>query len=84
MLLTVVGLGQEMKVEPPFWWADMPTDELQLMIYAEDIGYYTASTSTQNVVIQRQLSGDSKNYKFLYIDLEGAKPGSIEFLFFLP
>lgn len=79
LLLTVVGLGQEMKVEPPFWWADMPTDELQLMIYAEDIGYYTASTSTQNVVIQRQLSGDSKNYKFLYIDLEGAKPGSIEF-----
>ena len=52
LLLTVVGLGQEMKVEPPFWWADMPTDELQLMIYAEDIGYYTASTSTQNVVIQ--------------------------------
>jgi len=73
--------AQNLKVEPPFWWSDMPTNELQLMIYGEDIGRYTASTNNPDVIINNQMTGDSWNYKFLYVDLSSVKSGTIEFSF---
>lgn len=73
-------LPKEIKiVDPPFWWANMPVNELQLQIYGEDLGSYTASVNYAGVVIKRQISVDSPNYLFLYLDIsEDAKAGTLE------
>lgn len=61
--------AQNLKVEPPFWYANMPTEKLQLMIYGEGIGHYTADVQHEGITMVKQLSGDSPNYKFIYMEI---------------
>ncbi|UTF59311.1 glycoside hydrolase family 13 protein [Gilvimarinus sp. DA14] len=74
--ITVFGYAEGAdidRIEPPFWWAGMKSDTLQLMVYGEDIG------STDSVVIDgpgvsvTQLhSADSPNYLFVDLKLKDA------------
>ncbi len=67
-----------LKVEPPFWWAAMPVQELQLMIHGEDIGHWRASINEPGITLVKQLSGDSPNYLFVYLDISpDVKAGNI-------
>ncbi|NVK83907.1 MAG: cyclomaltodextrinase N-terminal domain-containing protein, partial [Cytophagia bacterium] len=61
--------AQDLRVEPPFWYAKMPTEKLQLMIYGEGIGQYTADVKQDGITMMKQLSGDSPNYKFVYLEI---------------
>lgn len=54
-----------LKVEPPFWYANMPTEKLQLMLYAEEVGDYRASIEKEGVTLVNQVVGDSPNYLFV-------------------
>ena len=65
------GLAQQsdLKVEPPFWYAKMPTENLQLMIYGENIGQYKANVQHKGITMVKQVSGDSPNYKFVYLEI---------------
>ena len=76
-----LAVAQNLRVEPPFWWQDMPTDQLQLMVYGENIGRYQAAIEDQEIVIQRQLSGDSPNYKFIYLTIGKGSPSSFDINF---
>lgn len=68
------------RVEPLFWWADMPVQDLQIMLYGDDLGSYTASTEHEGITIDRQISVDSPNYLFLYLTIdEEVEPGEITF-----
>ena len=58
-----------LKVEPPFWYAKMPTESLQLMIYGENIGQYKADVQHKGITMVKQVSGDSPNYKFVYLEI---------------
>ncbi len=79
--LCLMAIGQDLKVEPPFWWSGMPTNTLQLMVYGEDIGHYTATIEAEGITLDRQLSGDSKNYKFLYLTLSSEAAGVFDISF---
>ncbi|MEM9159538.1 MAG: glycoside hydrolase family 13 protein [Verrucomicrobiota bacterium] len=57
------------RVEPPFWWAKMPVSELQLQLYGENIGQYRAEIDYAGVTIAKQISVDSPNYLFIYLDI---------------
>ncbi|HCT55407.1 MAG TPA: glycosyl hydrolase [Balneola sp.] len=74
------SLAQEVKViDPPFWWANMPVTELQIQLYGENIGSYRASVTYDGVEIKRQISVDSPNYLFIYLDIsEKAVAGKME------
>ena len=64
------------KVEPAFWWTDMPVDELQILLYGSDFGRYEASINYPGVRIKKQVKVDSPNYLFLYLDITSrAKAG---------
>ncbi|GAB5525167.1 MAG: glycoside hydrolase family 13 protein [Roseivirga sp.] len=70
--------SEPLKVEPPFWWADMPVQELQLMVHGEGLGHWRASLDAPGVTLVKQLSGDSPNYLFVYLDISpDVKAGNI-------
>jgi glycosidase len=80
MILPGVSFGQKQQVtvEPPFWWADMPTQSLQLMLNGDGIGEYQASVNYPGVMLSKSLSGDSPNYLFVYLDVTpDAAPGNL-------
>lgn len=75
-----LSAAQVEKIEPPFWWADMPVQELQIQLYGDNLGEYRASLDYQGVEITKQVAVDSKNYLFIYLNIsESAKPGELEF-----
>lgn len=66
------------QVEPPFWWVGMANDTLQLMINGPEIGKADFSINYPGVKLDRQVSLDSPNYKFLYLTIaRDTKPGKI-------
>ncbi|OEK00883.1 glycosyl hydrolase [Roseivirga sp. 4D4] len=72
MLLSQVAFGQklpELKVEPPFWYANMPTEKLQISLYGEDISSWRASVDVPGITLVNQVTGDSPNYLFLNLEL---------------
>lgn len=74
--------GQITRVEPPFWWIGFQSTELQLLVYGNAIGDYTASLHYPGVSISRIERVASANYLFLYLDISArTKPGilNIEF-----
>ena len=74
--------AQDVKViDPPFWWANMPVNELQIQLYGDELGHYRASVNYKGVTISKQLSVDSPNYLFLYLDISKmAQPGEMEII----
>tara|TARA_R110000868_G_scaffold306734_3_gene568121 strand:- start:49369 stop:51219 length:1851 start_codon:yes stop_codon:yes gene_type:complete len=73
-----ISFAQIEKIEPPFWWANMPVQELQLQLYGDDLGLYRATVDYPGVIITSQYAVDSPNYLFLYFDISPeAEPGTI-------
>ena len=65
-------------VDPPFWWVEMPMNELQLQLYGEELGHYRASVDYPGVKITSQYAVDSPNYLFLYFEIDDdAQAGSL-------
>ena len=72
LILTSNLFGQNneaLKIEPPHWYAHMPTTNLQLMLHGEELGDYRADIQQEGVTITKQVVGDSKNYLFIYLEL---------------
>lgn len=67
------------KVEPPFWWTGMKNQNLQLMVYGEDIGNAEVKVNKETVKISKVHTVENKNYLFIDLDLSEAEPGEIEF-----
>ncbi|MDQ8186651.1 glycoside hydrolase family 13 protein [Pelagicoccus sp. SDUM812002] len=83
--LLIVGSATAQKpsrIEPPFWWAQMPVSELQIQLYGEGIGLYRASLQTEGVTIAKQVAVDSTNYLFLYLEIdESVRAGTVPIQF---
>lgn len=66
-------------IDPPFWWADMPTSSMQLMLHGENIGGLTPEISFDGVTIDEVKPLENPNYLVLYLTVsKDAKPGSFE------
>jgi glycosidase len=80
LFLSTSTIAQEPEhVDPPFWWTDMPVEELQIQLYGDDYGLYRAETDYPGVILKRQFAVDSPNYLFLYFDITAeAEPGTME------
>lgn len=67
-------------VEPPYWWTGMANDTLQIMLTGNGVADAEFSLDYPGVKIDRQLSLDSPNYKFLYLTIgKDARPGTMTF-----
>ncbi len=74
------------RVEPPFWWAGMVSDQLQLMVYGENIGDYQnvviakASEASPEVIGVR--SAENPNYLFVQLKLPATHvAGAVDMIF---
>lgn len=75
------GKEEITRIEPTNWFADMKDPTLQLMVYGKDIKYAEVSTNYPNVRIDSIVRLDSPNYLLVYLNLKGAKPGSVNLNF---
>ena len=57
--------AQQLKVDPAFWWSGMQETELQLMIYGEDIGNYTPTITSNDVIIKESVRLSNPNYQVI-------------------
>lgn len=77
---------EDMRVEPPNWWVGYEKKELQLLVYANDIG--TARVELQpyeEVELRRVVHVENPNYAFVYLHIGAdAQPGELELSFDMP
>ncbi len=67
------------RIEPANWFVGMKTPQLQLMVYGKDIAEVEqVTTSYPGVVVDSLVRLDSPNYLFIYLNLSGAQPGTME------
>ncbi|WP_291125431.1 alpha-amylase family glycosyl hydrolase [Dysgonomonas sp. UBA7698] len=64
------------RVEPLSWWVDMRQD-LQLMLYGEDLKDGKVSVKPEGINIKKVHNADSPNY--LFVDVKVGKPGKYTF-----
>ncbi|MEC8884957.1 MAG: glycoside hydrolase family 13 protein, partial [Bacteroidota bacterium] len=68
------------RVEPPYWWADMETSEVQILFYGENIATYNVSTEDE-VLITGVTKTENPNYLFVTIETDGLQAGTFQFNF---
>jgi glycosidase len=68
-------------VEPPFWWAGMKHEKLQLLVHGDDISHLEPRTDAAGVVIEQVRRVSNPNYLFIDLDISDVKPGSVVFHF---
>lgn len=69
--------GQVNKVDPPFWWTDMPVGEVQIQLYGPNIGLHRAQVDYPGVKLVKQIAVDSPNYLFVYLNISSASSAGI-------
>ena len=65
--------GQVERMEPPFWWAGMKNENLQILLYEHDISTFSATSQDLNITSVDSVK--NKNYLILNVNLAGKKPG---------
>ncbi len=80
LVLTLPGLFASVieKIEPPFWFTNMKSNKLQLLVYGKDIATYQASLKYEGITLDKTVLVENPNYLFLYVSFdETAKPGMV-------
>ena len=75
-VISILHSQEVEKIEPPFWWANMASTELQLMIYGKDLKGLAVSSESTSVKVINVHNTDSPNYLFVDLDLSNALPGN--------
>lgn len=73
------------RIDPPYWWAGMKSDTLQLMVYGPGIGDCAVTLAPYpGVAIAETVRMDSPNYLLVYLNVDGtARPGTLHLTFAL-
>jgi neopullulanase len=71
----VVVLGQDIRVEPPFWWDEMKQSTLEVMIYSPDIAS-ARHFFDERLTIDKIDTVSNPNYLFVTINTEILEPGN--------
>ena len=69
------------KIEPPFWWTEMNHNQLELLIYGDDIASYTPSVENEEITIVGVNKTENKHYLFLDLDISKAQVGTFKISF---
>jgi neopullulanase len=70
--------AQDLRVEPPNWWAGMKNPTLQLMVHGEDISSSELDLKYPGVQLVSTERTDNPNYLFLNLEIATfTKPGSL-------
>jgi len=70
------------KIEPPFWWTNMNHNQLELLIYGDDIASYKPSIENKNIIITGVKKTENSHYLFLDLDISKAQVGTFKIKLF--
>lgn len=70
-LVSAFTFGQVQKVEPPFWWSDMKTSEIQVLLYGKNISKYDVKSE---LPVQEVTRVENPNYLFVTLNTQGKAP----------
>tara|TARA_Y100000589_G_scaffold329930_1_gene378016 strand:- start:15584 stop:17476 length:1893 start_codon:yes stop_codon:yes gene_type:complete len=70
-LITLLISAQDFiyHVEPPNWWINMSSNELQLMIHGDKVGEYELNIEHEQIKILRENRLSNPNYVILYLEI---------------
>ncbi|SFG59132.1 glycoside hydrolase family 13 protein [Prevotella sp. KH2C16] len=80
LFLSVVSVSAQVKisrVEPAFWYAGMKDASLQLMVYGKGVRTADVEVDYPGVRVDSIVRLDSPNYLLVYLNLQGAQPGTM-------
>ncbi len=80
-LLPLCLSAQVERMEPPFWWAGMENDTLQVLLHGKNISEYTVKTPEAQLISTHSV--ESKNYLFLSFDLSNQDAGEFDIELFI-
>ena len=66
--------AQQIRVEPPNWWAGMEDTTLQLLVYGEEAGAMHLEIEGQGVTLVTTRTADSPNYLFADLQFDRTAP----------
>ena len=70
------------RVDPPFWWVDMPSPEVELMVYGANIGEARPTVSHPGVTITSVAPAENPNFLFITLHIApGTAPSKLELRF---
>ena len=69
------------RIEPTDWYVGMKDPSLQLMVYGKDIRSADVKIDYPSVKIDSLVRLDSPNYLLVYLNLDGAQPGTMKLQF---
>ncbi len=70
------------QLEPPFWWAGMHNQHLQLLVHGDDIAELSVEIDYPGVTLENLQTLDNPNYLFVDLKLaETVKPGQFTISF---
>jgi glycosidase len=64
------------RVEPPFWWAGMKSEQLQLLIYGENISMTEPVIEYPGIKVEKVHRVSSPNYLFIDLNIGGLSEGA--------
>ncbi len=75
-------ISQDLRVEPPFWWAGMKNPSLELLVHYDNIANTQVSIDYEGVKLVYVTTLESPNYLFLGLQLDpGVQPGKFNIVF---
>jgi len=60
-------------IDPPFWWTNMPTEQLQIMLHGERIGSLNPELDYKDISFQVERL-ENPNYLVLYLEIPKNTP----------
>jgi neopullulanase len=79
--LTASGINLN-RIDPPFWWAGMNNNSLQLLVYGENISETRPTINYTGVKIQEVILVESPNYMFINLEISDITlPGKFDIVF---
>jgi glycosidase len=69
------------KIEPPNWWIGMKNNELQLMVYGENLYDVKVTSSNKRFKIKKITRAQNSSYIFANVSLKNITPGKYDLMF---
>lgn len=80
LIMSSNAFAQIDKIEPPFWWSDMQLNELQIMMYGDNIARFDVKAQDP-LIIKNIRRTENPNYLFVTINSGELKAGEYTFSF---
>lgn len=82
LLFSINTFSQIERIEPPFWWTGFKNQNLQIMVYGENITQYTPSINHNNITLKQTIEVENPNYLFLDVLIsDNCKSGFFDIIF---